>query len=339
MRILQIVNPVIPLPPQTIGGTERVVQYLINDLKDSGHEVTLMGHNDSVMPEGVAFIPIGTYLEREKTLPIIWKHLLFNRYDVIHNHGRLLYTFPAIWNGTRKIHTFHMAGLENKSFHRFLNLQPRNFTLSPCAKWIQEKHKHLKGNWQYVYNGIPENKYSFNPNVLPPDAPLVIICRLGYGKGVLDAIDIAQKSNRKLIIAGKPGDYPHEQEWFNKHIAPYSNNEQIKFIGEINDAQKQLLLEKAAALLMLSIDTEAFNLTMIEANACGCPVITYNRYFAPDFIKPGINGFIGDTQQQLVESVGRLGTISRQKCRADFEENYTSRIMTDNYLKLYHSNV
>ncbi len=88
---------------------------------------------------------------------------------------------------------------------------------------------------------------------------------------------------------------------------------------------------------MLTISTEAFNLTMIEANACGCPVISYNRYCPPVFIKNGINGFIGDTQEDLINAVRKLNTIDRSKCREEFEANYTSKIMADNYLTFYNS--
>lgn len=339
MKILQIVNPVIPFPPTTIGGTERVVQYLIDDLIRSGHEVTLMAHNDSVTPAGVKFIPIGTYQDQERTFAKIWKHLLFNHYDVIHNHGRLLYFLPRVWSGTRKVHTFHMADLETRSFRRFLRLRPRNFTFSPCAAWIQDKYKHLSGHWQYVYNGLPKDAYSFNGHSPGVNAPLVIICRIGEGKGVTDAIEIARKTNRKLIIAGRVGDYPHEREWFEQNIKKHCDGLQIRFAGEVSDPEKQSLLENAAGLLMLSVGSEAFNLTMIEANACGCPVLTYDRYFGPDFIKPGINGFIGSTQQDLIDAAGRLATIDRAKCRQDFEENFTAERMTCNYLKLYHSKV
>jgi glycosyltransferase involved in cell wall biosynthesis len=232
-----------------------------------------------------------------------------------------------------------MADLETRSFRRFLRLRPRNFTFSPCAAWIQEKYKHLSGHWQYVYNGLPKDAYSFNVRPFANDAPLVIICRIGEGKGVTDAIEIAQKTGRKLIIAGKVGDYPHEKEWFAQKIKKYCDGLNIRFVGEVSDAEKQHLLENAAGLLMLSAGSEAFNLTMIEANACGCPVLTYDRYFGPDFIKPGINGFVGSTQQDLIGAVGRLASIDRAGCRRDFEENYTAQRMTANYLKLYHSTV
>lgn len=335
MKILQIVNPIIPFPAQTIGGTERIVQYIIEELVKQGHEVTLLAHNDSVAPPTVKFIGIGTYEDQKNTVKKVWKHLLFNKYDVIHNHGRLIYFLPQIWSNTSKVHTFHMAEIRSKAFFNFFKLKPRRLILAPCAKWIQLKNEDLPGNWHYVNHGIPAEKYVFVNKPIAEDAALIIICRIGFGKGVLDAIEIAKKSNRKLIIAGKGGDNPHEKEWFENVFLKLCDGEQIRYIGQIDDVQKQDLLEKALGLLMLSIDLEAFNLTMLEANACGCPVLSYNRYFPPDFIKPGINGYIGNNQDELIKKIPLLATIDRKKCRQEFEENYTSKTMVSNYLSLY----
>ncbi|RZL38837.1 MAG: glycosyltransferase [Pedobacter sp.] len=335
MKILQIVNPIIPFPPRTIGGTERIVQYIIEELLKDGHEITLMAHIDSIVPSGVKFIPIGTYDDQKNTTKKVWKHLLSNKYDVIHNHGRLIYFLPVIWSNARKVHTFHMAEIRSRSFLNFFNLKPRKLILAPCAKWIQKENADLPGNWQFVNHGIPIEKYTAGTDLIDEHSPLVIICRIGAGKGVLDAIEIAKKSNKKLIIAGKGGDNPHELDWFENVFLKQCDGVQIKYIGAIDDLQKQTLLSSAIALLMLSIDLEAFNLTMLEANACGCPVLSYNRYFPPDFIKPGVNGFIGDTHAELIELVKKLPTIDRKKCRAEFELNYTSKTMVSNYLNLY----
>jgi glycosyltransferase involved in cell wall biosynthesis len=335
MKILQILNPVIPLPAKTIGGTERIVEYIIEELLQRGHDVTLMGHNDSIVPANVKFIPIGTYLDQKDTIQIIWKHLMFNNYDVIHNHGRLIYFLPKIWAKTKKVHTFHMVNLATKSFFRFLACRPKNLILSPCAKWIQEKYNKYPANWQFVNNGIPLKKYTFKECKINDASPMSIICRIAEPKGVLDAIEIAKKTNKNLIIAGIGGTYPHEVEWFNNVFLKLCDGNQIKYIGPVNDSQKQNLLEISCCLLMLTIETEAFNLTMLEANACGCPVLSYNRYFPPDFIKEGVNGFIGNNQDELIEKVKLLTQIDRAKCRNEFEEHYTSAIMTKNYLKLY----
>jgi glycosyltransferase involved in cell wall biosynthesis len=335
MKILQIVNPVIPFPAVTVGGKERIVQYLMHELVNRGHEVTLMGHDDSVVQPGVKFIPIGTYLDQRKTNQKIWKHLLLNKYDVLHNHGRLIYFLPKIWANTRKIHTFHMAELETRSFKRFLALKAKNLTFCPCSKWIKDKSRHLKGHWDFVQNGLPLDLYRFYNREVSLDAPLVIIARIGLSKGILDAVQIAKQSNRKLIIAGKIGDYPHEIAWFNNSLRDLCDGEKIRFIGPIDDQQKETLLNSALALLIPTIDSEAFNTTMIEANACGCPVLSYNRFCFTEFIEQGINGFKGNTLDELADHVNQLHLIDRAKCREIFEQRYTADIMATNYLKLY----
>lgn len=339
MRILQIVNPVIPFPPSTIGGTERIVQYLVDELIKEGHQLTIMGHNDSKVPNGVKFIPIGTYSDQKKTTKKVWKHLMLNSYDVIHNHGRLIYFLPKIWSSVRKIHTFHMAELETNSFLRFFKLRPENLTFSPCGKWIQEKSMHLGGNWQFVNNGLPDELYSFDNKVLDSDAPLIIICRMGKNKGVLDAIKLAKATNRKLIIAGKVGDYAHEIVWFENQVLADCDGDRIKFIGPVDDKEKNVLLNQAVALLIPAIDSEAFNTTMLEANACGCPVISYNKFCFKEYIINGKNGFTGEKFEDLVDAVNRLEEISRAECRLFFESCYTSKHMATNYLKLYNLDV
>jgi glycosyltransferase involved in cell wall biosynthesis len=334
MKILQIVNPAIPLPAETIGGTERIVQYIIEELVKQGHEVTFMGHNDSVLPAGVKLIKIGTYLDRDKTIQKIWRHLLAHKYDVIHNHGRLLHFLPVTWGSTRKVHTFHMGELDGSGLQQFIKMRPRNFTFVPCGGWIKQKYQHLGGNWQVVNNGLPADKYK-GTTATTGDAPLVIMCRLGATKGVTEAINIAIATGKKLLIAGKVGDYPHEIEWFETQVQARCDGTQIKFIGMVNDAEKQQLLGSAAALLIPVQTSEAFNTTMIEANACGCPVITYNRYCFPEFITGGVNGFLGENEHDLIKAVSHLPEIDRVKCREIFEAGYTSQIMVANYLKIY----
>lgn len=339
MKILQIVNPAIPFPADTVGGTERVVQYLMEELLKKGHDITLMGHSRSVVPKGVRLIPIGTFQDKKNTTKIIWKHLLTHKYDVVHNHGRFIYFLPIIWNKVKKIHTLHLADIGERTFTRFFKLKPRNLILSPCAQWIQEKYEGYVGKWQYVNNGIPKNLYKFENLAVNNKTALTIIGRMSEGKGIVEAIQIARRSNKRLRIAGKIGDNHDEITWFNENILAECDGDHIKYIGPVNDRQKQSLLSSSLALLMLSKDSEAFNLTMLEANACGCPVITYNRYFPKIFIKEGINGFKSETDIELIDKIARLSEINRESCRKDFEQNYTSAMMTKNYLKLYQSKI
>lgn len=337
MKILQIVNPVIPFPANTVGGTERVVQYLIEELLLQGHDITLMGHSESIVPKGVKLIAIGTFHDQKNTVKIIWKHLLTNNYDVIHNHGRLIYFLPKIWSSVKKIHTLHLADLGEKTFKRFFKLKPKNLTICACAEWIEKKYEGYPGTWKYVNNGIPKTLYKNEQSLVSNTNTLIIIARMCDGKGISEAINLAKLSNKNLIIAGKIGDNENEIAWFNKNILIHCDGMQIKFIGPVNDKQKQELLNSALGLLMLSQESEAFNLTMLEANASGCPVLTYDRYFSSVFIKNGINGFKTNNEKNLISKVNILNTIDRNSCRTDFEKNYTSEIMTNNYLKIYNS--
>lgn len=334
MKILQIVNPSIPFPAVTIGGTERIVTYLYEELLDLGHEITIMAHSDSKFDSRVNFIPIGRYNENLKNLWKIWSHLFLNKYDVIHNHGRLAYLLPYLWKKAKVVHTFHMGELEEDNLIKFLKLKPTNLTFAPCGEWIQKRYEHVGGNWHFVNNGIPIDKYSYNKATISSDSPLVIVSRIGPGKGIDEAIEISKRANKKLIIAGKVGDYPHEIEWFEKNILP-NCNEQIKFIGIVDDQEKNVIFNNSAGVLLPTRDSEAFNTVMIEANACGCPIVSYNKYCFPEFIDEGINGYTGKTKDDLVNIVKYIHQIDRLSCRQNFESSYTSRIMTTKYLHLY----
>lgn len=336
MKILQILNPSGPIPAKTIGGKERIVQYLIDGLVEEGHDVTLLGHDDSKPSEGVKFEGIGTYETQEEAQRKVWKHLLKNNYDVIHNHGRLLYFLPVIWSKVRKVHTFHMGELGITPLKRFISLAPKNFAFAPCGNWIKETYQNIGGKWTTINNGIPADMYCYKQND-PFDLPLVVISRMTATKGIAEAIKIAMAANKGLIIAGEIGDEVHEREWFEDKILKYCDGDKIKFIGPVDDGQKQKLLTNASALLLPVQTSEAFNTTMIEANACGCPVISFNKYCFPEFVENGINGFLGETLADLVDSVNKIHLIDRTKCRQVFENKYTSRTMVQNYLKLYTS--
>lgn len=336
MRILQIANPSVSIPPKTVGGVERIVHALIVELQRLGHEVTLMGEDSSQPPEGVAFHGIGTYWHQEETTRQVWRHLISegSRYDVIHNHGRLKFFLPRIWGRAAKVHTFHIGELLVPNVRQFAALRPRHFAFAPCGRWIEEKFSRIGGRWETVNNGIPAELYRSNFNVAA-DAPLVIVSRMGPSKGISAAINIALKTRRRLILAGRIGDMPHEQEWFRDNVARYCDGRRITFIGPVTDREKQDLLASAAAVLLPIQASEAFNVFMIEALACGTPVIGYDSYCIPELVTDGYNGFLAKDEDEMVIKVGRLDEIDRRNCRRDFEARFTAEIMARRYVDLY----
>ena len=336
MRILQIVNPAVPIPPTTMGGGERIVHGLIVELRRLGHEVTLLGEDTSQPPDGVEFHGVGTYWHQEKTVQTVWKHLVArgSRYDAVHNHGRLLFHLPRVWARTPKVHTFHFGELQVPQVRRFLRLQPRNFVFAPCGDWIARKYRSLGGSWTSVHNGLPADLYAPNYTV-GPDAPLVSLGRMDPRKGAPQAIEVARRTGRRLIIAGVIGDQPHEKEWFEQNVRRHCDGRQIEFIGPVTDREKQELLAGAAAILLPIQGSEAFTVVMIEALACGCPVVGFSQYCIPELVKDGHNGFLADDLDDMVLKVNRLGEIDRRHCRSDFEKRFTATVMARRYLDLY----
>lgn len=337
MKILQIANPSAPIPPKTVGGTERMVYAMVEELVRLGHDVTLMGEDNSTPPVGVEFHGIGTYWHQENALRRVWEHVARHgaRYDVIHNHGRLLFYLPRIWGRAAKVHTWHSGDLLIPQMKRMILLHPRRFAFVPCGAWITERFRPLGGRWVTIPNGLREDLYRPRFEV-EDDAPLVIMGRMDPRKGFSDAIRVARAAGRRLVIAGTIGDQPHEKAWFEENVQRYCDGRQIQFVGPVDDRQKQDLLSHAAAFLLPLHLSEAFGLVMIEALACGTPVIAYNKYSVPEVVRDGVNGFLAEDEQDMIAKVRRLGEIDRRHCRRDFDERFTSKVMARRYVELYH---
>ena len=245
---------------------------------------------------------------------------------------------PRVWGRAAKVHTFHFGELQVPQVRRFLSLQPRNFVFAPCGAWIARKYSGLGGAWTSVPNGLPTDLYVPRFDV-SSDAPLVSLGRMDPRKGAPQAIEVARRTGRRLIIAGVIGDQPHEKEWFEQHVRRHCDGKQIQFVGPVTDGEKQELLGSAAAVLLPIQGSEAFTVVMIEALACGCPVIGFDQYCIPELVTDGYNGFLAADLDEMVLKVQRLGEIDRRNCRRDFEERFSSGIMAAKYVDLYaHTN-
>jgi glycosyltransferase involved in cell wall biosynthesis len=319
-----------------MGGTERIVDALVGELIAEGHEVTLLGEDSSSPRSGLRFEGIGTYRTQKSSFKKVWKFLLSNGgdFDVIHNHGRLLFFMPTIWSRVAKVHTFHFGELVVPQVRRFVALKPRNFAFAPCGRWIADQYSGLGGRWTSIPNGIPRDSYRPSFDVTS-DAPLVAIGRMDPRKGFPMAIRIARSAGRRLIIAGVVGDLPHEKEWFETNVLRHCDGSEIVYVGPVTDSEKQALLASAAGLILPIQGSEAFTVVMLEAIAAGCPVIGLDRYCIPELVIDGFNGFLGSSEAELVEKVRRIEEISRRDVRADFERRFTAAVMAKAYLDLY----
>jgi glycosyltransferase involved in cell wall biosynthesis len=190
----------------------------------------------------------------------------------------------------------------------------------------------LPGYWHHMPNGLVLSAYEYC-SVVPPDAPLVFLGRVEEIKGAHLAIEVAQRTGCKLILAGNVP--PEHGSWFEARIAPHLDGHRIRYAGPVDDAQKSALLGGAGALLMPVLWEEPFGLVMIEAMACGTPVVGLRRGGVPEVVADGETGFVVDTAAEMAAAVARLPAISRAACRARVERLYSDRTATDRCLEIY----
>ncbi len=331
MKILITADPFIPVPPIHYGGIERVLDMLIKEYIASGHEVTLIAHPESNPAKGCRFIPYSS--ERDSVLKnslLITKTYIKYKFDIIHSFSRLLYLFPLLPFGVQKIMSYQREPTISQ-IKKAVQLSKKNtISFTGCSDYISNQISKV-GDAYTIYNGVPLEAFHFN-NIVQEDAPLVFLGRIEEIKGTHVAISIAKKSNRKLIIAGN---IPSEHtSYFEEKIKPFLD-ENITYIGPVNDVQKNELLQNAAAFLMPILWNEPFGIVMAEAMACGTPVIGFARGSVPEIVSNGVTGFICTSEEEMVTAVKNISTIKRETVRAEAERRFSAKVIADNYIHLY----
>ena len=197
--------------------------------------------------------------------------------------------------------------------------------------WNRTGRERARTRWQTIFNGVDMDRYTFT-SCVDEDAPLIFLGRIEPCKGVHNAIAIAKEADRRLVIAGN---VPAEgQNYFEGRICPLLDGNQIRYIGPVNDTQKNSLLGSAAALLMPIEWDEPFGIVMAEALACGTPVIAFPRGSVNEVIVDGVTGFICRSINEAARAVDRLDRIDRVAARADCEARFSSTVITDAYENL-----
>lgn len=335
MKIAQVAPLYESVPPKGYGGTERVVSYLTEELVRQGHDVTLFATGDSVTRAHLdPGAPRGLRLEPDCRDPIAHHMVLLDRvarlaerFDIIHFHTDYLH-FPL----TRGLHAPHVT-----TQHGRLDLPDqqslyRQFGDIPQISICNEQRKPVTFvNWvATVYHGLPEDLYTFCPR---QGKYLAFLGRIHPEKRVDRAIEIAQRTGMELRIAAKVD--KADRDYFESHVRPLLSRPGITFVGEIGEEQKQEFLANAYALLFPIDWPEPFGLVMIEAMACGTPVIAWPRGSVPEVIRDGETGFLVDSIDAAVAAVARVPSLRREQCRLRFEERFSARRMARDYLAVY----
>ncbi len=335
MRIAQVSPLYESVPPRLYGGTERVVSWLTEELVRQGHEVTLFASGDSLTTARVVPIcPQALRLDPRCSDPLAHHVYLMeqvvqqkNEFDVIHFHIDYLH-FPV----SRSQELAQLSTLHGRLDLPDLVPLYREFSDMPVVSISDAQRVPLPWiNWQgTVHHGMPENVLK---PCLEPGKYLAFLGRVSPEKGVDQAIDIAKRAGMPLKIAAKVD--RADKEYFEAFIKPMLNSELIEFIGEISDLEKNEFLGNASALLFPINWSEPFGIVLIEAMACGVPVIAYPRGSVPEIIEDGVSGRLVDNADQAANALKDLSAIDRRKCRKAFERRFSVKRMAHDYLTIY----
>jgi glycosyltransferase involved in cell wall biosynthesis len=336
MRIAQISPLFEAVPPKLYGGTERVVYSLTEELVAMGHDVTLFASGDSITSATLA--PMREQAIRLDPSVKDWVALYYrmvemiyrrkDEFDVLHFH---IDYFPLSLFGRQKVPfltTLH-GRLDVQEFIDVFNTFPE----APFVSISNNQRLPIPGlNWvRTVLHGMPANLLT--PQPVKQDYA-AFLGRISPEKGVDRAIRIAGRAGLKLKIAAKVDNA--DREYYETQIRPLiDGNPNVEFVGEINDAQKPDFLSGAQALIFPIDWPEPFGLVMIEAMACGTPVIAYRCGSVPEVIDDGVTGFIVQDEASAVDALGQLHRLDRAKVRATFDRRFTARRMAEDYVNVY----
>ena len=337
LKIAQVAPLYERVPPYLYGGTERVVSYLTDELVRRGHDVTLFASGDSeTTAKLVAHVPSALRLASEPidalSAHVIELGAVFKRadeFDIVHCHvDYLAFPFGRLV-ATPVLHTLH-----GRLDLPFLRSVFREFPEARVVSISDAQRKpvtDLHVSWvATVHHGLPIDRYSFSAG---GGDYLAFLGRVSPEKRLDLAIAVAKRVGLPLRVAAKV-DAP-DRAYFERDIAPLLDDPLVEFIGEIGDAEKPAFLGGARALLFPIDWPEPFGLVMIEAMACGTPVIARLCGSVPEIINPGRTGFIADTVDEMVDAVKRVDTIDRAACRRWVEERFSAVRMADDYERVY----
>ena len=335
MRIAQVAPLYESVPPKYYGGTERVVSYLTEELVRQGHDVTLFASGDSeTKARLVAACRRSLRLDKHCIDQVAHHIVMLERvfqqaaeFDIIHFHVDYLH-FPL----SHRQPIAHVTTLHGRLDIPDLVPLYQEFRDMPVISISNVQREPLPcANWQAtVYHGLPADLYRFRAQ---PGSYLAFLGRISPEKRVDRAIEIAKRVRIPIKIAAKVDRV--DTKYFKSVIEPLLRDSLVEVVGEIGDREKDEFLGNAYALLSPIDWPEPFGLVMIEAMACGTPVIAYRGGAVPEIMEEGHTGFIVEELEDAVEAARRVPKLSRKHCREVFEQRFTATRMADDYVRVY----
>jgi glycosyltransferase involved in cell wall biosynthesis len=335
MRIAQVAPLYESVPPKYYGGTERIVSYLTEELVRQGHEVTLFASGDSETKARLVAACRRSLRMDKHCVDQLAHHILMLEhvsqrvveFDIVHFHVDYLH-FPL----SRRQPMTHVTTLHGRLDIPDLVPLYKEFQDMPVVSISNGQREPLPwANWQAtVYHGLPANLYRFRAQ---PGSYLAFLGRISPEKRVDRAIKIAKQVQIPLKIAAKVDRV--DKEYFESEIVPLLPDPLVELVGEIGEVEKDNFLGNAYALLFPIDWPEPFGLVIVEAMACGTPVIAYRGGAVPEVIEEGHTGFIVKGFKDAVEAVRRVPKLSRKRCREVFEQRFTTTRMANDYVRVY----
>ena len=335
MRIAQVAPLTESVPPQLYGGTERVVAYLTDELVRLGHHVTLFASGDSTTT--ARLMPVWPQALRLSGCcqDFLAPHLLMleevakraEEFDILHFHISQFH-FPL----ARRLPVRHVTTMHGRLDLEELPALYREFSDIPVISISDAQRTPLpEANWvATIHHGLPVDLLRFNP---APGSYLAFLGRIAPEKRVDRAIAIATACGQRLRIAAKVD--PADRGYFESEIRHLLDHPLVEFIGEIDERQKEDFLGGATALLFPIDWPEPFGLVMIEALACGVPVVAFRGGSVAEVIDEGVTGYIVDTLEDAIEATRHVDRLSRRRCRAVFDQRFSAARMAADHMHLY----
>ncbi|MFO7559530.1 MAG: glycosyltransferase family 4 protein [Desulfobacterales bacterium] len=317
-------------PPRHYGPWENVASLLTEGLVARGHDVTLFATADSLTRGTLHAVCPRGYEEDRSLIPKVWESLhiseLFEHadgYDLIHNHFDYLpltYTGLTTTPVVTTIHGFSSSGI--LPVYKKYNAGVFYVSISDADRSLDLDYI------KTIHHGIDIKQFDFQPS---PDDTLLFFGRIHEDKGPRQAIEIARACNKKLILAG----IVQDQAYHDRYVVPHIDNDKVIYAGSVGPADRNRLLGKACALLHPIQFDEPFGLSVIEAMACGTPVIAFDRGSMPELIENGKNGFLVGNVDEAIDAFARIKEIDRATCRRHVERHFTVDRMIHEYINVY----
>jgi glycosyltransferase involved in cell wall biosynthesis len=339
IRVAHVAPSIFPVPPRDHGGTERVIHDLCLAMQSQGCDVTLFAASESTTPiKLVGRLPSLQFLEAEHgsvppSIPSVLESVRMDEvrqrlddFDILHFHGEFFHAALLGEQRSRSLTTIHwrVDELDRQLFFAaFPDLPVAAISASQQSGIPQANRAGV------VYHGVAKER--FEPRY-EPGSYLAFIGRMTDQKRPDRAIDVASRSGQPIKLAGTVD--VGNPRYFDEHVRPRLGDG-IEYVGPVGDVAKSAFLRNASALLFPIDWPEPFGLVMIEAMACGTPVIAWNKGSVSEVVEDGVTGFIVENEEEAVEAVARIGSLDRRRIRARFEERFTSERMARDYIDIY----